>query len=55
MSYEGHLLGQKHSPATYRLVLANLTSATINLVAVLRDHAKSDLVTPSDPILTITF
>ncbi|KAI1829217.1 hypothetical protein DTO027I6_9885 [Penicillium roqueforti] len=37
------------------LALASLSSATVHFAVVLRDRAKSDLVTPSDSILDITF
>ncbi|KAI1829115.1 hypothetical protein DTO027I6_9977 [Penicillium roqueforti] len=37
------------------LALASLNSATVHSAAVLRDHAKSDLVTLSDTILILTF
>ncbi|KAJ5202918.1 hypothetical protein N7449_004997 [Penicillium cf. viridicatum] len=37
------------------LALASLSSAIVYFAVVLRDRAKSDLVTPSDSILDITF
>ncbi|KAJ5051339.1 hypothetical protein NUH16_003478 [Penicillium rubens] len=37
------------------LALASLSSVTVHFAALLRDRAKSDLVTPSDSILDITF
>lgn len=37
------------------LALASLSSATVHFTVVLRDHAKSDLVTPTNSILDITF
>ncbi|CAG8032301.1 unnamed protein product [Penicillium nalgiovense] len=37
------------------LALASLNSATVHSAAVLRDHAKSDLVMLSDSILVLTF
>ncbi|CAG8104278.1 unnamed protein product [Penicillium nalgiovense] len=37
------------------LALAGLSSATVHFAVLLRDRAKSDLVTPSDSILDITF
>lgn len=37
------------------LAIAALGSATVRFVAILRDRAKSDLVTSSDSILDITF
>ncbi|CAG8184448.1 unnamed protein product [Penicillium nalgiovense] len=37
------------------LALASLNSATVHFAVLLRDRAKSDLVTPSDSILDITF
>ncbi|KAI2735343.1 hypothetical protein DTO013E5_10047 [Penicillium roqueforti] len=37
------------------LALARLNSATVHFAVLLRDCAKSDLVTPSDSILDITF
>lgn len=37
------------------LALASLNSATVHFAFLLRDRAKSDLVTPSDSILDITF
>ncbi|KAJ5593505.1 hypothetical protein N7537_010409 [Penicillium hordei] len=37
------------------LALASLSSATVHLAVVLRARAKSDLVTPSDSILDLTF
>jgi hypothetical protein len=37
------------------LALTGLSSATVRLAVILRDRAKSDLVTSSDSILDITF
>ncbi|OQE51531.1 hypothetical protein PENNAL_c0507G10108, partial [Penicillium nalgiovense] len=37
------------------LALASLNSATVYFAVLLRDRAESDLVTPSDSILDITF
>ena len=37
------------------LALAGLSSVTVRFAVLLRDRAKSDLVTPSDSILDITF
>jgi hypothetical protein len=37
------------------LALASLSSAIVRFAVVLRDCVKSDLVTPSDSILDITF
>ena len=37
------------------LALASLRSATVHFAVLLRDRARSDLVTPSDSILDITF
>jgi hypothetical protein len=37
------------------LALAGLSSVTVHFAVLLRDRAKSDLVTPSDSILDITF
>ncbi|OQE10055.1 hypothetical protein PENFLA_c097G06750 [Penicillium flavigenum] len=37
------------------LAVASLSSATVHFAVVLRDRAKSELVTPSDSILDITF
>ncbi|KAJ9480628.1 hypothetical protein VN97_g12916 [Penicillium thymicola] len=37
------------------LAHASLNSATVHFAVLLRDRAKSDLVTPSDSILDITF
>ena len=37
------------------LALAGLSSATVRFAVLLRDRAKSDLVTPSDSILVLTF
>jgi hypothetical protein len=37
------------------LALASLSLATVHFAVLLRDRAKSDLVTPSDSILDITF
>ena len=37
------------------LALASLSSATVHFAVVLRDRAKSNLVTPTDSILDITF
>jgi hypothetical protein len=37
------------------LALASLNSATVHFAVLLRDRAKSVLVTPSDSILDITF